>query len=282
MFNPYSMAKEAPTGNISNLIQNFLVFPDQLRIRDGANGRVTTSLPDPILSQCGSIQHVSSVNYLVNPTEPKRENSLPALPAGFILAPIRFSSDSRPVLQNRMSIAPHQMPQQMPQRIPAESIADVVSRKPEERERSSVSSSYSSGSDSESIEGTSEDENEGRMILIDDDKSFINVVWIRHYEELKRFKEVHHHTNVTRTRKESRKLGNWVAEQRRKKKQGRLNKNQILLLNACGFEWEKRKKRHTQSSKGSQDSSPLLPEISKPSEKASNEDVNALLSLGKW
>jgi hypothetical protein len=57
---------------------------------------------------------------------------------------------------------------------------------------------------------------------------------LKHLEELKRFKAQHSHTNVTRTKKESRKLGNWVAEQRRKKKQGRLSKAQIDLLDTIG------------------------------------------------
>ncbi|PRP80007.1 hypothetical protein PROFUN_12294 [Planoprotostelium fungivorum] len=101
----------------------------------------------------------------------------------------------------------------------------------------------------------------------------VNGVWMRHYEELKKFKEVHHHTNVTRTKKDTRKLGNWVAEQRRKKKQGRLNQQQIDLLTSAGFEWEKRRKRL------------LREEPASPSADFASTASSALMSLsqsGRW
>ncbi|PRP78383.1 hypothetical protein PROFUN_13795 [Planoprotostelium fungivorum] len=107
----------------------------------------------------------------------------------------------------------------------------------------------------------------------EDNGNAINGVWMRHYEELRRFKSLHHHTNVTRTKKDTRKLGNWVAEQRRKKKQGRLNQQQIDFLTAAGFEWEKRRKRSSREE-------PASP----PSDFASTAS-SALMSLsqsGRW
>jgi len=64
--------------------------------------------------------------------------------------------------------------------------------------------------------------------------------WMHNFEALKTFKNMFGHTNVTRTKAEHRALGNWVHEQRRKKRNGLLTDAQISLLESLSFDWVKR------------------------------------------
>jgi len=58
--------------------------------------------------------------------------------------------------------------------------------------------------------------------------------WMTHYRELARFKAIYGHVNVTRTLPEWRSLGNWVAEQRRKMRKGKLSRQQFEMLREIG------------------------------------------------
>jgi len=62
---------------------------------------------------------------------------------------------------------------------------------------------------------------------------------MKHYGELKEFYMHFGHTNVTRTTDEFKSLGNWVAEQRRKKRRNKLSEQQIQLLDQLKFEWDR-------------------------------------------
>ncbi|PRP89394.1 hypothetical protein PROFUN_01257 [Planoprotostelium fungivorum] len=73
--------------------------------------------------------------------------------------------------------------------------------------------------------------------------SFVNERWLKHFKELQDYKEKNNHCNVTRTSTPWKKLGNWVAEQRRKRKQGKLSETQIKMLDNLAFEWERRNDR---------------------------------------
>jgi len=64
--------------------------------------------------------------------------------------------------------------------------------------------------------------------------------WASRFAQLIEFKKIFGHCNVTRTTKTWRSLGNWVAEQRRKMKQHKLTKIQILSLLEIGFEWDRK------------------------------------------
>eukprot|EP01117_Protostelium_nocturnum_P007152 TRINITY_DN2568_c0_g1_i1.p1 TRINITY_DN2568_c0_g1~~TRINITY_DN2568_c0_g1_i1.p1 ORF type:complete len:245 (-),score=62.06 TRINITY_DN2568_c0_g1_i1:335-1069(-) len=219
---------------VDRLIHSFLVFPEEIRSR---NNNVNI-MANPVLSQCGSLSRVGP--FPAQPTHP----TSPPSSAFYLQHPNAAVAPPQPYFLH-----------------------------PQSQHLHSVSPEYRSGSDNEvgiSYQSDSEDEEEKREMAIGDGKSYINVMWVKHFEELKKFKQKHYHTNVTRTKKDSRVLGNWVAEQRRKKKQGRLNQTQIDLLNSTGFEWEKRKKR------SSQPSSP----VSSPPQKEDKSSVYALLDLG--
>ncbi|PRP81884.1 hypothetical protein PROFUN_08748 [Planoprotostelium fungivorum] len=68
--------------------------------------------------------------------------------------------------------------------------------------------------------------------------------WMHNFQALKVFKEIHNHTNVTRTKPEYKTLGNWVHEQRRKRRNGQLSDAQITLLESLQFDWVKRTNAH--------------------------------------
>ncbi|QLH37614.1 MAG: Helicase associated domain protein [Parachlamydiaceae bacterium] len=70
--------------------------------------------------------------------------------------------------------------------------------------------------------------------------------WKNNYNALKAFKEQFGHTNVTRSTEGYEKLGNWVAEQRRKfRKQetsngkGGITETQFEKLHKLGFEFDR-------------------------------------------
>ena len=60
--------------------------------------------------------------------------------------------------------------------------------------------------------------------------------WDAMFAELKRFKETHGHSNVSRYGGNA-KLGNWVKHQRAFKKAGKLSPERVAKLNALGFAW---------------------------------------------
>jgi superfamily II DNA or RNA helicase len=60
--------------------------------------------------------------------------------------------------------------------------------------------------------------------------------WNRCYEELKAFKEINKHCNVSRSYK-NKLFAQWVSNQRTLYKKSRLSKNKIKRLEAIGFEW---------------------------------------------
>mmetsp|Transcript_14311 Transcript_14311/g.19953 ORF Transcript_14311/g.19953 Transcript_14311/m.19953 type:complete len:372 (+) Transcript_14311:145-1260(+) len=64
-------------------------------------------------------------------------------------------------------------------------------------------------------------------------------LWMKHFNQLKEFKAQFGHCNVTRTKAEWKSLGNWVAEQRRKMRQGKLTQQQYDMLSVLGFEWDR-------------------------------------------
>eukprot|EP00027_Filamoeba_sp_ATCC50430_P001866 CAMPEP_0168563220 /NCGR_PEP_ID=MMETSP0413-20121227/12560_1 /TAXON_ID=136452 /ORGANISM="Filamoeba nolandi, Strain NC-AS-23-1" /LENGTH=184 /DNA_ID=CAMNT_0008594739 /DNA_START=111 /DNA_END=665 /DNA_ORIENTATION=+ len=67
---------------------------------------------------------------------------------------------------------------------------------------------------------------------------FFENQWNVRFAELIKFKQEHGHTNVTRAA-EHKILGNWVAEQRRKWKKGKLPQKHQKALEEIGFEWDR-------------------------------------------
>lgn len=63
--------------------------------------------------------------------------------------------------------------------------------------------------------------------------------WNSNFHSLVDFKRVFGHTRVTRTTLGYEELGNWVAEQRRKLKKGKITQNQFEMLNDIDFEWDR-------------------------------------------
>eukprot|EP00027_Filamoeba_sp_ATCC50430_P007708 CAMPEP_0168559282 /NCGR_PEP_ID=MMETSP0413-20121227/10436_1 /TAXON_ID=136452 /ORGANISM="Filamoeba nolandi, Strain NC-AS-23-1" /LENGTH=231 /DNA_ID=CAMNT_0008590491 /DNA_START=684 /DNA_END=1379 /DNA_ORIENTATION=+ len=63
--------------------------------------------------------------------------------------------------------------------------------------------------------------------------------WNTNFEALVAFKDIFGHTRVTRTTPGYEELGNWVAEQRRKLKKGKITEKQFEMLNNIGFEWDR-------------------------------------------
>ena len=60
------------------------------------------------------------------------------------------------------------------------------------------------------------------------------VRWNRNYVQLKEFKERYGHMQVTRSTSGYSELGNWVAEQRRKLKRGKITQSQFETLSELG------------------------------------------------
>eukprot|EP01114_Cavostelium_apophysatum_P015202 TRINITY_DN409_c0_g2_i1.p1 TRINITY_DN409_c0_g2~~TRINITY_DN409_c0_g2_i1.p1 ORF type:complete len:227 (+),score=54.76 TRINITY_DN409_c0_g2_i1:163-843(+) len=67
----------------------------------------------------------------------------------------------------------------------------------------------------------------------------ITVRWMKHYNELKQYKQQFGHCNASRKIDQWKSLGHWVRQQRRKRKQGKLSPSQIELLDQLGFEWDR-------------------------------------------
>lgn len=59
--------------------------------------------------------------------------------------------------------------------------------------------------------------------------------WKSHFDELVKFKQVHSHCNASRTMKGYEQLGNWLADQRRKYRKGKLTEEQYRMLTDLGM-----------------------------------------------
>mmetsp|Transcript_3526 Transcript_3526/g.4856 ORF Transcript_3526/g.4856 Transcript_3526/m.4856 type:complete len:569 (-) Transcript_3526:87-1793(-) len=94
-------------------------------------------------------------------------------------------------------------------------------------------------------------------------RRFFDEQWMQHFQELKEFHAKYGHTNVTRTADEYRGLGNWVAEQRRKLRKGRLSKEQFELLNTIDFEWDRSYYFKATTEPNSSQSPPASPPVSR-------------------
>ena len=64
-----------------------------------------------------------------------------------------------------------------------------------------------------------------------------NALWQQHLEDLAAFQKEHGHCCVSTLSKTHASLGNWVRTQRGQRKRGRLNREQIRLLDNLGFSW---------------------------------------------
>jgi len=67
------------------------------------------------------------------------------------------------------------------------------------------------------------------------------VGWDKRFEQLKRYKKDHGDCNVPRKYKANPQLGEWVHEQRKLYKNGKLPKERIESLQGIGFSWERHK-----------------------------------------
>ncbi|PRP86842.1 hypothetical protein PROFUN_05059 [Planoprotostelium fungivorum] len=65
--------------------------------------------------------------------------------------------------------------------------------------------------------------------------------WMANFRNLKQYKQMYGTTNVTRTKEQFRTLGNWVHEQRRKRRNDSLSAAQIQLLDSLNFDWVKKR-----------------------------------------
>lgn len=63
--------------------------------------------------------------------------------------------------------------------------------------------------------------------------------WEENYKLLREFYNQHGNCRVTRGSEGFEELGNWVMEQRRKLKNGKLSQRQFERLNELGFEWNR-------------------------------------------
>mmetsp|Transcript_1163 Transcript_1163/g.1594 ORF Transcript_1163/g.1594 Transcript_1163/m.1594 type:complete len:210 (-) Transcript_1163:71-700(-) len=63
--------------------------------------------------------------------------------------------------------------------------------------------------------------------------------WKEHFKELEKFKSLFGHCNVSRTTKGYDQLGNWLSDQRRKLRKGKLTRQQYDMLTTLGVEWER-------------------------------------------
>lgn len=64
----------------------------------------------------------------------------------------------------------------------------------------------------------------------------MNKAWKERFNELLVYKQLHGDCNVS-SQKENRRQGNWVAQQRLLKKNGKLHSERVRLLDEAGFEW---------------------------------------------
>lgn len=63
--------------------------------------------------------------------------------------------------------------------------------------------------------------------------------WKDHFKELEDFKKQHGHTFVSRMTAGYQQLGNWLIDQRRKFRKGKLTREQYDLLTSLGVEWDR-------------------------------------------
>ena len=66
--------------------------------------------------------------------------------------------------------------------------------------------------------------------------------WKDHFHELENFKKKFGHCNVSRSTKGYDQLGNWVADQRRKLRRGKLTEQQYEMLTELGMDWDRAEK----------------------------------------
>mmetsp|Transcript_15386 Transcript_15386/g.21454 ORF Transcript_15386/g.21454 Transcript_15386/m.21454 type:complete len:239 (+) Transcript_15386:640-1356(+) len=63
--------------------------------------------------------------------------------------------------------------------------------------------------------------------------------WRDHFQQLSDFKNTYGHCNVSRTTKGFEQLGNWLADQRRKLRRGKMTELQYQMLSGLGVEWDR-------------------------------------------
>mmetsp|Transcript_4748 Transcript_4748/g.6630 ORF Transcript_4748/g.6630 Transcript_4748/m.6630 type:complete len:192 (+) Transcript_4748:70-645(+) len=63
--------------------------------------------------------------------------------------------------------------------------------------------------------------------------------WKDHFNELQDFKNQHGHCFVSRMTEGHEQLGNWLIDQRRKFRKGKLTREQFDLLSELGVEWDR-------------------------------------------
>mmetsp|Transcript_10317 Transcript_10317/g.14152 ORF Transcript_10317/g.14152 Transcript_10317/m.14152 type:complete len:209 (-) Transcript_10317:501-1127(-) len=63
--------------------------------------------------------------------------------------------------------------------------------------------------------------------------------WKDHFNELQEFKKSFGHCNVSRTTKGYDQLGNWLSDQRKKLRRGKLTREQYEMLTELGVEWDR-------------------------------------------
>lgn len=67
-----------------------------------------------------------------------------------------------------------------------------------------------------------------------EENSTFSQYWQNHYQELVNFKKKHGHCNVSKTTKGWGKLGNWLSDQRRKLRKGKMTQQQYQMMNELG------------------------------------------------
>eukprot|EP01117_Protostelium_nocturnum_P010414 TRINITY_DN3746_c0_g1_i1.p1 TRINITY_DN3746_c0_g1~~TRINITY_DN3746_c0_g1_i1.p1 ORF type:complete len:250 (+),score=59.71 TRINITY_DN3746_c0_g1_i1:164-913(+) len=175
-----------------------------------------------------------------------------------------------PSPQNLPSLSPHIYV------LPSESFVSTQQKIVSTQQiQTSHSLSYSSETLNQEWSESDEEEEDNDYDQMIEKMRRLNENWLRNYKILRRFKRKFYHTNVTRSKGEHKTLGNWVAEQRRRKKTGRLSKTQINLLTHLGFEFERNKKKKKEMV--TPPSSPLSPPSSSPAHDKST--IYALLNL---
>jgi len=65
--------------------------------------------------------------------------------------------------------------------------------------------------------------------------------WRTHYNELSEFKRIFGHCNVSRTTPGYDQLGNWLSDQRKKLRRGKMTKEQYDMLSDLGVDWDRSK-----------------------------------------
>lgn len=69
--------------------------------------------------------------------------------------------------------------------------------------------------------------------------------WMKRFKQLKDFREIHGHCRASRKREagsSTNELAAWIVYQRKQRRDGNLNDEQIVLLDSIGFEWKQRER----------------------------------------